>query len=178
MTCHKTADFKKPIEYKLCSNCHKDEHNGQFLKRADGGKCESCHTVQSWKPSTYSAADHARTGFPLASPHNKVECAKCHKPEGGGAKTVYKLPYAKCMDCHQDEHKGQFAAAPWQNKCEKCHNGATWHIDQLHDRRPPEEQVSANGRAHGSGLQRLPQADAGLAGGSVPLQEPGMHDLP
>ncbi len=51
IACHKTADFKAPIEYKLCSNCHKDEHNGQFLKRPDGGKCESCHTVQGWKPS-------------------------------------------------------------------------------------------------------------------------------
>jgi len=125
ITCHKTADFKKPIEYKLCSNCHKDEHGGQFLKRADGGKCEGCHTVQGWKPSTFSVADHARTGFPLVMPHNKVECAKCHKP--AEEKTVYKLPYAKCTDCHQDEHQGQFAAAPWLNKCERCHTGATWH---------------------------------------------------
>jgi hypothetical protein len=127
VACHKAADFKAPLQYKLCSNCHKDEHGGQFLKRPDGGKCESCHTVQGWKPSTYSKADHARTGFPLVSPHAKVECEKCHKPAGErGEKTVYKLPYAKCLDCHEDEHKGQFSAAPWQNKCEKCHTGATW----------------------------------------------------
>ncbi len=125
IACHKTADFKQPIEYKLCADCHKpDPHSGQFAKRADGGKCESCHTVQGWKPTTYSVADHARTGFPLVSPHAKVECAKCHIP--AGPKTVYKVAFAKCLDCHKDEHEGQFAAAPWQNKCEKCHAGATW----------------------------------------------------
>ena len=30
------------------------------------------------------------------------------------------------MDCHKDEHNGQFAASPWLNKCEQCHTGATW----------------------------------------------------
>jgi hypothetical protein len=124
IACHKTADFKAIIEYKLCSNCHQDIHSGQFAKRADGGKCESCHTVQGWKPTTYSVADHARTKFPLVAPHAKVECAKCHKP--AGPKTIYRMAFARCLDCHEDEHKGQFEAAPWLNKCDKCHTGLTW----------------------------------------------------
>jgi hypothetical protein len=125
--CHKTANFKAPIAYKLCSDCHKpDPHSGQFAKRADGGKCESCHTVQGWKPTTFTAVEHARTQFALVSPHDKVECAKCHIP--AGQKTIYKVAFAHCLDCHKDEHNGQFAAAPWENRCEKCHNGATWKV--------------------------------------------------
>jgi hypothetical protein len=123
--CHKGTDFKQPLAHALCADCHTpDPHHGQFAKRADGGKCESCHTVEGWHPSTFTAADHAKTGFPLVSPHAKVECAKCHIP--AGADTQYKIAFAKCMDCHKDEHNGQFAGAPWLNKCEQCHAGATW----------------------------------------------------
>lgn len=125
MTCHKSADFKTPIPHAQCADCHKpDPHGGQFLARADGGRCESCHTVAGWAPSTYSVADHAKTGFPLVSPHAKVKCAQCHTP--AGKLTQYKIKFALCVDCHKDEHEGQFAAPPWSNRCEKCHAGASF----------------------------------------------------
>ena len=124
LTCHKGGDFKRPIPHDLCADCHKDEHGGQFLKRADGGKCESCHTVSGWKPTTYTAVDHAKTQFPLVMPHAKVKCADCHQPAGKA--TRYKIKFAQCVDCHKDEHEGQFAGAPWLNRCEQCHNAATF----------------------------------------------------
>ena len=58
--CHANGDFKKPLVFAKCMDCHKDPHKGQFVKRSDQGECASCHTVQGWKPSTYSVADHAR----------------------------------------------------------------------------------------------------------------------
>ncbi len=125
IACHKNPDFKIPIPHALCSDCHKpDPHNGQFARRPDGGKCESCHTVDGWHPSTFTIADHARTQFPLVAPHARVECARCHVP--AGPKTVYRMAFAKCIDCHKDEHDGQFAAAPWSNRCQQCHTGMTW----------------------------------------------------
>jgi hypothetical protein len=125
LTCHKGGDFKAQISYTLCADCHKpDPHDGQFLKRADGGRCESCHTVNDWKPSTFTAADHAKTGFQLVSPHASVKCADCHVP--AGKETKYKIKFALCVDCHKDEHEGQFAAAPWRNRCEQCHAGVTF----------------------------------------------------
>jgi hypothetical protein len=124
LTCHKTADFNAPMAFANCMDCHKDEHGGQFLKRADGGRCESCHTVDGWSPSTYKAADHAKTGFPLASPHARVKCADCHIP--AGKETRYRIKFAHCVDCHKDEHEGQFAGEPWQNHCEQCHTGVTF----------------------------------------------------
>ena len=123
--CHAAGDFKSPIAHDACADCHKpDPHGGQFAKRSDGGKCESCHTVQGWSPSTFSVADHAKTAFPLIFPHAQVECASCHVP--AGKETQFKIKSALCVDCHKDEHAGQFAAAPWNNRCEKCHNGATF----------------------------------------------------
>ncbi len=139
ITCHLSGDFKAPIVHDTCAACHKpDPHGGQFLKRADGGKCESCHTVQGWSPSTFTAVEHARTGFPLVFPHAPVKCADCHVPAGKA--TQYKLKYALCVDCHKDEHQGQFAEAPWQNRCEQCHAGATFKVSNFtlarHQRSP------------------------------------------
>lgn len=124
LDCHKGGDFKAPIAHDACADCHSDAHRGQFAKRADGGRCESCHTVSGWSPSTFNVADHAKTGFPLAFPHEKVKCADCHTPAGKA--TRYKIQLALCMDCHKDEHRGQFAGDPWRNRCEQCHSGATF----------------------------------------------------
>src|SRR6185437_9689974 len=125
MTCHVKGDFKAPIAHAVCADCHKpDPHGGQFAARADHGKCEACHTVAAWKPSTFTIADHARTNFPLVKPHDRVGCEKCHIP--AGAQTRFKIRFAACVDCHSDVHEGQFAAAPWMNRCEKCHTGTTF----------------------------------------------------
>lgn len=125
LACHKSADFKKPMAFANCADCHQpDPHGGQFLKRPDGGRCESCHTVEGWEPTTYTVADHAKTRFPLVSPHANVKCADCHVP--AGKETRYRIKFELCLDCHKDEHGGQFAAAPWLNRCEQCHAGATW----------------------------------------------------
>jgi hypothetical protein len=118
--CHKNGDFKKELPFAKCMDCHKDEHNGQFVKRPDGGACESCHDVNGWKPSKFDVKAHTSTKYPLEGKHVKVECAGCHIPKGKD--TLYKVKFAACLDCHKDEHQTQFAAAPWQNACEKCHN--------------------------------------------------------
>lgn len=123
--CHNGGDFKAPMAFASCMDCHKDDpHGGQFAKRAGQGRCESCHTVQGWSPSTFSVADHAKTDYPLVFPHAGVKCAACHIP--AGKQTLFKVRFARCIDCHKDEHAGQFAAAPWENRCEQCHKGATF----------------------------------------------------
>jgi hypothetical protein len=124
-SCHTGGDFKSPVAHAACMDCHKtDPHRGQFAARADRGRCEACHTVMGWRPSTFTAAEHARTGFPLVRPHDRVECAKCHTP--AGVQTQFKVRFALCTDCHADAHQGEFAAAPWLNRCERCHAGATF----------------------------------------------------
>ena len=123
--CHHSGDLKAPIPYQLCSDCHRpDPHSGQFAKRKDGGKCESCHTVDGWKPSTFTVKDHGTSDYPLEGAHAKVGCAKCHIPQG--AATRYKINFALCTDCHKDEHAGQFAAPPLSNRCESCHTAETF----------------------------------------------------
>lgn len=124
-TCHRGDDFKTPIAHQFCADCHKDYHNGQFAKRADGGNCESCHTVDGFKSATFGLDAHSRTGFPLRGKHATIPCAQCHKPAGQA--TLFLVKFASCIDCHQDVHQGQFAGHPYANRCEQCHNEDGFH---------------------------------------------------
>jgi hypothetical protein len=117
--CHANADFKKPVAFAKCMDCHADAHGGQFAEQKDHGECSSCHTVSSWKPSLFDVKAHAASAYPLEGQHASVACAKCHVPAGRA--TRYKIAFSKCTDCHTDAHGGQFAAAPYNNRCEACH---------------------------------------------------------
>lgn len=96
-----------------CISCHRndDEHKGR-----NGPKCESCHSVVSWRKTRF---DHNRdTKFPLRESHAKLVCEACHK----GAVYKEKLS-ATCNACHQrdDVHKGRLGV-----QCERCHNVGGW----------------------------------------------------
>jgi hypothetical protein len=123
--CHLNGDFKKPLLFANCTDCHKDIHKGQFASGAKKGECAECHTVEGWKPSLFGVKEHASSRYPLEGKHAKVECAKCHVPAGEA--TIYKVKFANCMDCHKDVHAGQFAAAPYNNRCESCHTVRDFH---------------------------------------------------
>lgn len=125
LQCHAGGDFKKPLVFQKCKDCHQDIHQGQFAKRSDGGECASCHTVNGFKPTTYGVKEHATSAYPLEEKHATLQCAQCHIPKGKG--TLYKIKFAKCMDCHKDEHQRQFAGAPYLNRCEQCHNLKGYH---------------------------------------------------
>ncbi|MBV8052540.1 MAG: hypothetical protein JOZ80_15225 [Acidobacteriaceae bacterium] len=118
--CHANGDFKRPLAFDKCSNCHKpDPHNGQFAKRVGGSECSSCHTLQGWKPSLFTVKEHATSAYPLQGGHARLECSACHIPKGKD--TQFKIKFDRCTDCHTDRHAEQFAAAPYFNACDRCH---------------------------------------------------------
>jgi hypothetical protein len=118
--CHSGGDFKKTLAHAQCMDCHRpDPHQGQFREHAGGVECASCHTVEGFKPSTFGVEEHAASRYPLLGKHAGVACGDCHTP--AGTATKYKIAFGRCLDCHSDEHRGQFAAAPYGNRCEDCH---------------------------------------------------------
>jgi len=117
--CHASGDFKKTLAFAKCGDCHKDPHNGQFMKRPGGTECANCHNVKGWSPSTFTVKDHATSAYPLQGGHARVECKQCHVPKGKD--TLFKVKFDKCTDCHKDEHGGQFVATPYLNACDLCH---------------------------------------------------------
>ena len=126
VACHVNGEFKRPVPFANCAECHKpDPHRRQFEARPRKGECAECHSVDGWKPSLFGVKEHDTSNYPLKGKHAKVECAKCHFPTGKD--TIYKVKFAACTDCHKDAHDGQFAAAPYQNKCESCHTVQDFH---------------------------------------------------
>ena len=126
IACHLNGDFKKPLPYANCSDCHKpDPHQGQFAAREGRGECSECHTVSGWKPPLFGVKEHGTSGYPLTGKHLHVVCESCHIP--AGENTVYKVKFDTCSDCHKDAHDKQFAAAPYTNRCESCHTVTDFH---------------------------------------------------
>ena len=118
--CHVNGAFKREIAFAQCKDCHKpDPHKGQFDARAKEGECSECHTLEGWKASLFGVKEHDTSAYPLRGKHATVECSKCHIP--AGRDTIYKVQFGACTDCHKDAHDNQFAAAPYNNKCELCH---------------------------------------------------------
>jgi len=117
--CHKTSNFSVDIPSAKCTDCHTDKHKGQFLTRLDKGDCQSCHTVNGFKPSTFTVAMHKSTPYPLTGKHEAVACVKCHTDKG--VATDFHPKSTDCLSCHHDMHRGQFTSAPYANRCESCH---------------------------------------------------------
>ncbi|MFA7273813.1 MAG: hypothetical protein WC044_08085 [Crocinitomicaceae bacterium] len=107
------------IKFANCTNCHKDQHNGQF-----GTNCTKCHNNDSWTNiSAGTGFNHDVTKFPLRGKHASVSCTKCHK--GGDYKKS--LKFANCMDCHTDHHDGAMKlSSETVTDCKRCHNNNSW----------------------------------------------------
>jgi len=100
------------VAFNNCSACHKDAHNGKF-----GSDCRSCHSEESFRQiSEIKTFDHSKTGFQLKGKHQKTDCRKCHK----GSLTA-PVRHERCINCHEDYHKGQFISQNIRSDCKDCH---------------------------------------------------------
>jgi len=100
------------IEHNNCNDCHNDVHKGKFER-----SCKSCHTVSGWRNVNTSDFDHSQTKYPLQGKHNDLKCEQCHNSE----KAKADIKYAFCIDCHDDNHKGQFTQRESKGECGECH---------------------------------------------------------
>jgi hypothetical protein len=108
--------------FDTCATCHGPAHGNQLAHRPDGDRCESCHTVAGFKPSTFTAVEHATLKLPLSGRHGELACSACHglEREGlpaptltlapGEAGVALALQDTTCVACHIDPHEGRYAA--------------------------------------------------------------------
>ncbi len=94
-----------PLEFRArhgaCRDCHETPHGTQFDDRRDGGACQSCHGLDSFRPA--ARFDHAALkSFPLTGAHAQVACARCHpvKQVDGRPVVTYRPLPRRCQDCH------------------------------------------------------------------------------
>jgi Class III cytochrome C family len=132
VSCEKCHVPSRPMRLKhdRCIDCHADAHAGQIARRADGGRCESCHDVNGFRPARFGPEDHAKTAYPLLGSHLAVACDQCHRPEVAGAGRAPAVPLrfasTRCADCHGDSHQGQLARFVAKGGCEACHRVDSW----------------------------------------------------
>ncbi len=122
--CH-TGRYSKPINFSACKNCHKDYHNGEFVKNGTSPDCDKCHSLQNgFDYSLYTIEKHQTTAFPLKGAHVATPCFACHTKQD---KWTFRNLGSKCVDCHKDIHEEHISAKYYPDKkCETCHNNDSW----------------------------------------------------
>jgi hypothetical protein len=134
--CHKQAgqDTLYRVRFGACTDCHRDQHNDQFAGPPNQNRCDSCHTVNGFRPAIFSQARHAETRMPLGGAHLAVPCQKCHSNQGADATAGhFRFQDTSCGSCHEDTHQGQFQdrmlAARADGSaagCGACHSLRSW----------------------------------------------------
>ncbi|MCB1034540.1 MAG: hypothetical protein KDD47_11975 [Acidobacteria bacterium] len=145
-SCLKCHESRRGVAPNLCLSCHTQIGDriasGVGLhSRKEYAACETCHIEHHgeefeliwWGKEGREAFDHGLTGLALEGAHRTQACRDCHRPEkiahpeslrDAGkdlARTFLGLDSA-CESCHQDRHRGQFAAAG----CRDCHGQVSW----------------------------------------------------
>jgi hypothetical protein len=124
-----------------CASCHQDVHQQQFDHAAYQEKsCLACHDHDRFEPHNFDVAAHANTRFELKQSHANVACAACHDEilpakEQIGALAQHAEPcrifrgtQQACEACHDDAHRGAFAALESElgdfpgGNCARCHD--------------------------------------------------------
>ena len=152
--CHSPAgkDTRYKVAFTACLDCHKDAHAGQFADARWANRCDQCHTVDGFRPSTFTLARHQESRFPLLGGHVATACAECHRPvveQAAGAPTErYHFGATGCVDCHRDVHQGN-AAANSARGCAVCHNVRSWKQTAAFDHSKTKFDLTAAHRSVG-----------------------------
>lgn len=129
--CHRPGAPRRGLAFGRCSDCHRDPHAGQFGDRPDGGRCESCHDLGGFVPSSFGMARHQESDFPLTGAHQAVPCLACHREAlarlpAAGPGGRFRFPDTGCLTCHGDPHRGEAARFVEAEGCTACHGVDTW----------------------------------------------------
>ncbi len=122
-SCHANDRFKGlPID---CFYCHQKDYsnvvNPNHSTAQFSHDCLSCHTLNSWQPSTFA---HSKTNFALIGIHATIECSSCH------SKGRFKGIAQDCYSCHQKDYgtavHPNHAVAQFDRNCASCHSSIAW----------------------------------------------------
>jgi hypothetical protein len=156
--CHDpvSAWGKKPV-FATCEACHADPHAGKATLAGKKVDCATCHRVEDFVPSTYTVTQHQGSAYPLEGLHKTTDCKACHpkNPKGVAARDLgtagiwLRPPHQRCLDCHEDDHGGQFANRPPDNAaCEPCHNVENWKPSTYSVEQHARLEIPLDGRHH------------------------------
>ena len=120
-------------------------HAGQATLAKKVVDCASCHSVEAYKPITFTVAQHANTTYPLVGAHARAACKGCHGRSPGGnaaqvvsllgsAKVWFRPTHERCLECHVDPHGGRFSPGgerAREQDCVACHTMESFHPSKM-----------------------------------------------
>jgi nitrate/TMAO reductase-like tetraheme cytochrome c subunit len=122
--CHKDK-LTTPLKFSRCTDCHKDYHNGDFLKNGVAQDCGTCHSVKGFTEFSFTVEQHNAAAFALKGAHLATPCIVCHKKE---EKWKFRGLGLKCADCHQNIHQNVISDKYYPaSDCESCHSQSRWN---------------------------------------------------
>ncbi|MEZ5070751.1 MAG: cytochrome C [Bacteroidales bacterium] len=123
--CHKKGDrWEFRNIGRSCTDCHENVHLGFMDPTYDpGNACTGCHSETRWNEVRF---EHSRTGYVLEGAHANRSCRECHfRPVAGGEiRQQFRESTPDCLNCHKDNHNGQFEAGA--ASCQRCHDFFDW----------------------------------------------------
>jgi len=142
--CESCHEARKQVLSAKCLECHKILNEriskGKGLHKNEGyDECVACHVEHLghdnqliWWPDGINNFDHSMTGYRLEGKHGGLECRKCHQADhikryaefldaGKDLNRTFLGLDTACLDCHQDQHRGQVG-----KDCLKCHTYTGW----------------------------------------------------
>jgi hypothetical protein len=122
-SCHK-AGYSKAIKHELCSDCHSDYHNKQFVVKGKSPDCSNCHSTLGFERSDFTIEKHNESPFQLTGAHLATPCFACHKKSD---KWSFREIGIKCNDCHKNIHESSLDKKyDPEASCMNCHNSNRW----------------------------------------------------
>jgi hypothetical protein len=113
-----------------CLTCHSGPHGDQLSLQ-----CESCHTPNGFRPSTFTIAGHNQARFPLSGAHAAIICGECHRKRAprNSKHLQFRFDSIACDGCHEhphgeqmSEYVAQFLSSGSTEFCEVCHTTQAW----------------------------------------------------
>ncbi|MEK6612489.1 MAG: hypothetical protein AABZ29_06880 [Gemmatimonadota bacterium] len=133
-SCHGVTLARRTPPFAKCGDCHAEAHYGRATLAGRPADCASCHRVEGFAPSTFTAPQHATTSFSLRGKHTIVSCAACHAASDSTVQATRKVmrrvqlrpSFAACSTCHADAHGGELVRSDSRRACSACHTDEGW----------------------------------------------------
>ena len=94
---------------------------------------------------------------------------------------LFKIKFERCTDCHADKHAGQFAAAPYFNACDRCHNLEGYRPSTFSSGQAQADALRAYRRTRRGAMRGLSQGIGRVPAEAccdLSLEESELHELP
>jgi hypothetical protein len=152
--CTKCHEIGKKVAPEKCLACHvalndRIKQDKGLHARKDYQNCAECHSDHHgreyeliWWKENQKNFDHAKTGYALEGKHESLQCRQCHQAkfildqnllqsQKKNPETTFLGLSTGCLNCHQDEHRGQL-----DNQCLGCHQMSAWKpaVNFIHNR--------------------------------------------